>query len=69
MSEKYIRLTKLMLRPQGCTTEEACRELGISQSTYRGMVRDLRAVATVRTERLATDKRVAVHYIREPGGA
>ncbi|HVO48021.1 MAG TPA: hypothetical protein VMT29_17000 [Steroidobacteraceae bacterium] len=73
MSRRYVRLLDLMQRPQGCRVEEACQELGITPSGCRGMIRDLRAVASVRTvyldHRGRGKGRVAVHFAEAVGGA
>ena len=73
MSRRYVRLLDLMQRPQGCRVEEACQELGITASGCRGMIRDLRAVAAVRTvyldHRGRGRGRVAVHFAETVGGA
>jgi|GEM_PF-3525798 len=69
MSTRYIRLLDLMQRPQGCRVDEACQVLGVTPSGCRGMIRDLKAVAPVRTvyleHRGRGRGRVAVHFAGE----
>jgi len=53
-----------MKRPGGVDQSEACSELGVSPSTYRGMVRDFRELFDVETVVTVTDRRRARHFIR-----
>lgn len=64
MSTRYLRLLDLMKRPGGVDQTEACCELGVSPSTYRGMVRDFRELFDVDTVVTVTDRRRARHFIR-----
>ena len=68
MSNRYLRLIDLMRRPEGCRVEDACRELGVTPSGCRGMIRDLRALVPVETVYLEPrgrgKGRRAVHFMR-----
>jgi hypothetical protein len=64
MGARYLRLLDLMKRPGGVDQSEACPELGVSPSTYRGMVRDFRELFAVETIVTVTDRRRARHFIR-----
>jgi hypothetical protein len=64
MSTRYLRLLDLMKRPGGVGQSEACFELGVSPSTYRGMVRDFRELFEVETIVTVTDRKRARHFIR-----
>jgi hypothetical protein len=67
MSSRYLRLLDLLKRPGGVDQHEACSVLGVSPSTYRGMVRDFRDLFEVQTVVTVTDKRRARHFIRTSG--
>jgi hypothetical protein len=64
MGTRYLRLLDLLQRPEGVDQHEACSMLGVSPSTYRGMVRDFRELFDVQTVVTVTDKRRARHFIR-----
>jgi hypothetical protein len=54
----------MLKRPEGVCSDEACPELGVSKSTYRGMVRDFRELFSVHTKTDPNDRRRARHFIR-----